>query len=134
MESFNIDEPLKVFKQTLYSNSVINKIFINIKEVIEQLKEIYDDLVFKYNKKQFIIMLDTFHFQKNLLKTEYDNLVVLRDIILNRIYCDYYKLNIIIKNYINENICWFNLKNDLTILNQFLLKLLPILQKKWSIR
>ena len=91
MESFNIDEPLKVFKQTLYSNSVINKIFINIKEVIEQLKEIYDDLVFKYNKKQFIIMLDTFHFQKNLLKTEYDNLVVLRDIILNRIYCDYYK-------------------------------------------
>ena len=41
------------------------------------------------NKKQFIIMLDTFHFQKNLLKTEYDNLVVLRDIILNRIYFDY---------------------------------------------
>ena len=49
-------------------------------------------------------MLDTFHFQKTLLKTEYDNLVILKNIILNRIYCDYYKLYIIIKNYIVDNI------------------------------
>jgi len=33
------------------------------------------------------------------------------------------KLDEINENYINENICWFNLKNDLTILNQFIIEI-----------
>lgn len=33
------------------------------------------------------------------------------------------KLDEINKNYINENIYWFNLKNDLTILNQFIIEI-----------
>ena len=110
MNKFNSDKANIIFKKTMYSDNIINTIFININNIIKQLSEIYNDLVNKYNKKQFIIMLDTFHFQKNLLKIEYDNLINLRNIIFNRIYCDYYKLIIFIKKYINDNI------NDSTIL------------------
>ena len=104
MNKLNSDKANIVFKRTMLSDNIINNIFININDIIKKLGEIYDDLVNKYNKKQFIIMLDTFHFQKNLLKIEYDNLIYLRNIIFNRIYCDYYKLITFIKKYINDNI------------------------------
>ena len=57
------------------------------------------------NKNQvFVFGLDSFHFQSKLIDIEYDDTKRLFMAIGNRMYCEYFKLNKIIIEYILNNI------------------------------
>ena len=78
--------------------------FENITSKIEKLNQIYEELIRSNKQTLFLIGLDTFHFQKQLLNIEYGSLHTHHNMISNRIYSDYYKLHKIIKRYVAENI------------------------------
>jgi hypothetical protein len=78
--------------------------FENITSKIEKLNQIYEELIRSNKQTLFLIGLDTFHFQKQLLNIEYGSLHTHHNMISNRIYSDYYKLHKIIKKYVAENI------------------------------
>lgn len=78
--------------------------FENITSKIEKLNQIYEELIRSNKQTLFLIGLDTFHFQKQLLNIEYGSLHTHHNMISNRIYSDYYKLHKIIKRYVADNI------------------------------
>ena len=80
----------------------------NISEIlqsrIDKLKLLYSEFI-KSNKNQmFVFGLDSFHFQSKLIDIEYDDTKRLFMAIGNRMYCEYFKLNKIIIEYILNNI------------------------------
>jgi len=81
----------------------INKFFNNISEIIDKLGQLYKELTKPNNAELYIICLDTFHFQKVLLRLEYKELENCYTTISNRLYCDYYKLSTLILHYIKQN-------------------------------
>ena len=71
---------------------------------ILKIKENYAEFI-KNNKQQlFIFTLDSFHFQGKLIDIEYNDMKRLFYSIMNKMYCEYYKLYKIIINYVNENV------------------------------
>lgn len=69
-----------------------------------KIKENYAEFI-KNNKQQlFIFTLDSFHFQGKLIDIEYEDMKRLFYAIMNKMYCEYYKLYKIIIDYVNENI------------------------------
>ena len=91
-------------------NNLIN-IRNNVKNIFEILQSRIDKLKFLYsefinsNKSQiFVFGLDSFHFQSKLIDIEYDDMKRLFLAISNRMYCEYFKLNKIIIEYILNNI------------------------------
>ena len=81
----------------------INIFSILLSRVLK-IKENYADFI-KANKQQlFIFTLDSFHFQGKLIDIEYEDMKRLFYAIINKMYCEYYKLYKIIINYVNENI------------------------------
>lgn len=69
-----------------------------------KIKENYSEFI-KNNKEQlFIFTLDSFHFQGKLIDIEYEDMKRLFYCIMNRMYCEYYKLYKIIITYIYENV------------------------------
>jgi hypothetical protein len=84
-------------------NSVKN-VFDTLKSRIETLRQIYLEFI-KNNKNDiFIFGLDSFHFQTKIIDIEYDDMMRLFLAINNRMYCEYFKLNKIIIDYIKINI------------------------------
>jgi len=85
------------FEKIIY---IKNEIMCNnqiIQDKLSKLKQIYNDLILKNNKKMFLFCLDSFYFQYKILNIEMDNINILTTLIMNRIYGDYYKLyNVII--------------------------------------
>jgi len=85
--------------QLIISNNSIN---INLNDYFNKIEKLYlKFFIEQYYKIDFWEMFNQSNDEK--LKKE--------------------KLDEINKNYINENIYWFNLKNDLTILNQFIIEI-----------
>ena len=56
--------------------------------------------------KQYVYLfgLDSFHFQSKLLVIENEDLMRLYSIIINRMYCEFFKLYKLMADYIGENI------------------------------
>jgi hypothetical protein len=63
---------------------------------LNRLKTAYMDLIKDNRKKVFLFCLDSFYFQYKSFQLEYDNLEKGLKFINNRMYCDYYKLFMII--------------------------------------
>jgi len=80
------------------------KIFDELDSKILKLKEIYGEFIKNNKNNLFVFGLDSFHFQGKLIDIEFEEMKKLFAVINNRIYCEYFKLNNIIIQYIDENI------------------------------
>ena len=76
-------------------------IFESLGGRIDKLKDIYKEFITSNTKSAFILGLDSFNFQNKLMDHELSELERRYDLIMNRIYCEYYKLNGMILNYCN---------------------------------
>ena len=72
-------------------------------EKIDQSKVLYQDLIKKNNTKLFLFCLDSLYFQYKLSLMDYESMENDFRFIVNRMYCDYYKLYNIIVLEMSEN-------------------------------
>ena len=84
-------------------NSVKN-IFDVLQIRIDKLKIFYSEFIKNNQSEMFVFGLDSFHFQNKLIDIEYDDMKRMFLAINNRMYCEYFKLNKIIIEYILKNI------------------------------
>ena len=68
------------------------KTFGVLEEKIKKIKEFYADFIKNNKQHLFMFGLDSFHFQGKLIDIEYDDMHRLYSAIINRMYCEYYKL------------------------------------------
>jgi len=80
------------------------KTFGILSDKIKKLKDFYADFIKNNKNNLFMFGLDSFHFQGKLIDIEHDDMHRLFDAIINRMYCEYYKLCKIIVDYIQKNI------------------------------
>jgi len=85
----------------------INNIFANLEQRVLKLKELYKDFIDHNTTTLFIFGLDSFYFQNKLIDIEFSDMKKFYDLIMNRMYCEYYKLYKIILDY-----CYNNLSDD----------------------
>ena len=76
---------------------------LSIDNKLDELKILYKDTTKINNKKIFIFCLDSCHYQYKSFRMDLGHIEEKRKFILNRIYCDYYKLCQIIIKYIQED-------------------------------
>jgi len=69
-----------------------------------KIKENYSEFIKNNKEHLFIFTLDSFHFQGKLIDIEYEDMKRLFYAIMNKMYCEYYKLYKIIIDYIYENV------------------------------
>lgn len=93
----------KNFDKIKLINTDISNIFDNLQTKINKLTEIYNSFLNENKSAIFIFGLDSFKFQNKLFQEEYSSLIKYYNLICNRIYCDYYKLNIMIIDNILNN-------------------------------
>jgi len=92
------------FNNLINIRNNVKNIFEILQLRIDKLKLLYSEFI-KTNKNQmFVFGLDSFHFQSKLIDIEYDDTKRLFMAIGNRMYCEYFKLNKIIIEYILNNI------------------------------
>ena len=82
----------------------LNNIFDEIDIKLKALNHIYEDLVKTHQDKNYILGMDSFHFQNKLIQMEYDNMKQIYNFIDNRIYCEYYKLHKMLFDFITKEI------------------------------
>ena len=99
----------KISMENLANFDKLKTMRTNIKKMIEKIKQRSDEL--KKNYSQYITHesddffgLDSFQFQIKMMKLEYENIYQMYIFLENRIYGDYYKLIMVIKNYIVTNL------------------------------
>jgi hypothetical protein len=80
----------------------------------EKLQTIYNKLLTDNKDTLFVFGLDSFNFQNKLINVEIDSMNKFYNLISNRIFCDYYKLNKLVYKYIVENIENDKLKTKIT--------------------
>lgn len=101
--SYNLEKLKSTFHNILLLRNDVIKIKSQINDKITQLKTIYGELSKNTTKKALLFSLDSFFFQYKLFSVELENIDRFRVLLNNRTYCDYYKLYILIVNYIKEN-------------------------------
>jgi hypothetical protein len=69
---------------------------------INSLKTQYNELLKANNKKLFLLCLDSFFYQYKYFSMELEQIENSRKLVINRMYCEYYKLYKNILNYIEE--------------------------------
>ena len=102
-----------VFDKVREMRNEIGTLFEGLDGRITKLTEVYNEFI--KNTKQiktadtkvFIFSLDSFYFQNNLLKREYRYLKDYYNIIINRMYGEYYKLYNLIIEYVVKIILFF---------------------------
>jgi len=109
--SLNLEKLKNRFKSLLLLRNDINKKKNSVNDKITHLKNVYADLSKTTTKKAFLFSLDSFFFQYKLFSVELDNINKFRILLNNRMYCDYYKLHVLITNYIKENKIDLNAEN-----------------------
>ncbi len=119
MSKTEFDIVKKRFTEIKEAREVSIQLFTSLDIKINKLNEIHTKLVKDNKDINFIMGLDSFNFQKILLRKEYENLNVLFKMILNRIYCDYFKLSKIIKSYVNSDIEDVNIKDAVRSYSQY---------------
>jgi hypothetical protein len=102
MFSEKIETFMNDFKSifVIINNTTERKYFITCK--VESLKIKYNQLLKQNNKKLFLICLDSFFYQYKYLFTELEQIDISRKMVINRMYCEYYKLYKNILNYFEE--------------------------------
>lgn len=94
----------KKFDNLLILRQDICAIFDILKGKLEVLQKIYTDLIKAHAHKSYVFGIDSFHFQNELIETDYLNLKAAFNSIDNRIYCEYYNLYLMIQNYARKDI------------------------------
>ncbi len=92
------------FQSLVESKGKISKKFETIKARLKTLKQIYNDLVVNNNNELALFGLDTFFFQNSLIQNDFQNIEKDFKLINNRVYCDFYKLQRLMCNYIRKSI------------------------------
>ena len=82
----------------------INSIFANLEQRVLKLKDLYKDFIDHNTTTLFIFGLDSFYFQNKLIDIEFSDMKKFYDLIMNRMYCEYYKLYKIILEYCHNNL------------------------------
>ena len=94
---------------------IIDDDIVNIKNISIKLIEYYHDLIKEYNTTLFIFGIDSLYFQNKLIENELSNLLNLYELILNRMYCEYFKLYKMILTYINNHFSDHEVMSNLVI-------------------
>ena len=79
--------------------------FTVIQNKLDSLQEIYTTVVSKHKKIDCTLGVDAIFFQRELINKEFGNMKGLFVFIVNRIYCEYYKLYYYVKDYIENTLC-----------------------------
>ena len=95
------------------------KIFQTLNSRISVIKQHYSDFIRSYKDTLFVFTLDSFHFQGKLIDIEYEEMTRIYYGIMNKMYCEYYKLYKIVVEYVNENIKDDKIQNLIQANNQY---------------
>lgn len=101
--SHNLEKLKHTFNNILLLRSDITNIKNVINTKIAHLKTVFGELSKNTKKKALLFSLDSFFFQYKLFSVESESIDKLRILLNNRMYCDYYKLYILIVTYIKDN-------------------------------
>lgn len=101
--SHNLEKLKSTFHNILLLRNDVTKLKKQVNNKILELKTIYGDLSKNTTKKALLFSLDSFFFQYKLFSVELENIDRFRILLNNRMYCDYYKLYVLIVNYIKDN-------------------------------
>lgn len=99
----------EVFDDVKDMRSEISNLFESLDGRITKLKDVYKDFIKNTNAikspdvKPFIFSLDSFYFQTSLLEKEFNYLKDYKNIIINRMYGEYYKLFKLINIYVDRS-------------------------------
>ena len=74
----------------------VQNVFDVLQVRINKLKLFYAEFIKNSKNQMFVFGLDSFQFQSKLIDIEFDDMKRLFSAIMNRMYCEYYKLNKII--------------------------------------
>ena len=102
--SLNLDKLKNTFHNILLLRNDVTKAKDQINLKIEHLKLSYQELSKHTTKKSLLFSLDSFFFQYKLFSLELENMNKTRILLNNRMYCDYYKLYMLITMYIQDNV------------------------------
>ena len=107
-----------------------------ILEKIEQTKLLYQELIKTNHTKIFIFCLDSLYFQYKLSLMDYESMKNNLSFIMNRMYCDYYKLYNIIVSEIREK-CFLEIEvktfqpyKDLDVLREYSFEMIIIIHNE----
>lgn len=108
------------FESVLSVRDDIVCVFGILDNKITTLKEIYESIVKTHNNKhENPFGIDSFYFQNQLIETDYKNLQSIFIDIDNRVYCEYYNLYKIIKDYAEKNVYIEKVKRSVNFSMQF---------------
>jgi hypothetical protein len=82
----------------------VQNVFDVLQVRINKLKLFYAEFIKNSKNQMFVFGLDSFQFQSKLIDIEFDDMKRLFGAIMNRMYCEYYKLNKIIIDYILKSV------------------------------
>ena len=108
------------FNNLINIRNNVKNIYDILQSRIDELKQLYSEFIHNNKNQMFVFGLDSFHFQSKLIDIEYDDMKRLFLAINNRMYCEYFKLNKIIIEYILNNI------TDKKIIDIFKANVFPI--------
>jgi len=92
------------FNNIITIRNTVKNVFDILQVRINKLKLFYSEFIKNSKNDMFVFGLDSFRFQSKLIDIEYDDMKRLFLAINNRMYCEYFKLNKIIVDYIIKNI------------------------------
>ena len=105
MSMLELEERLKTnFMKIVELKETNQKIFATLQSRITMIKQSYREFIHEYKESIFIFTLDSFHFQGKLIDLEYNEMTRIYLAILNKMYCEYYKLYRIVIDYVKQNI------------------------------
>ena len=109
----------KDFNIVKNSRDDIINIFQTLKSKMDTLKNLYKTMIITHKQSQYTFGIDSFYFQNKLLEMECDNMNKIFNAIDNRMYCEYYKLHMIIQDFINKEVDDEILRNKITIRKKY---------------
>jgi hypothetical protein len=102
-------ENIKAIRSSLYI------IFETLRVKINKLKNMYSEFIQENNSTLFVFGLDSFNFQSNLISIEFADMNRIFLAISNRMYCEYYKLCMIVMSYLTQSVRDKNFKELIAI-------------------
>ena len=97
----------------------IQNIFDTIKAKSNTLNKVYEDMIKAHCKSEYMFGIDSFHFQNELITSDYDNMINTFKKINNRMYCEYYQLYVLIRKYLESEITNDSLRSKVLINKKF---------------
>ena len=104
MDILNLKNSIDIkFQDIIESKQRCDIIINDANAIIKTIKEQYAELLKNICTVSSYLGIDSFNFQNKLLDMQLDYFKKLYNIIINRLYCDYYKIYKSIKKYVETN-------------------------------